>query len=475
MMNKKITLVLFYLLCNFTFSQVNTGTNINSNNSNLLNLYSISVTIGGDFIVTGTFPASGTERVDQFVTRMYEETISQQLKNASSIYNYNPNSIIPYKTDGPQKRLEDYSLRNITLKRASGEIIKVDLLKFRVTGDFKYNPYLKNDDVLIFAHADFDRNFFTISGAVNSPGKFLFVDGDKLSDAILLAQGINKAYENVKQAEIDRLSYNGEKLDSTLVNITDDVPLKRGDRIIVLAKDDERKDYSVNVIGEVKRPGIIPITKDKTTIREVIEKCGGFKDDADLTKAELVRDPNAFKSLSFSTQLEQLRMLRMSTLVEEDTLYFNIDDLLRLQRGNGIIDFTKLAEGDTSAGNFIVRDGDAIYIPPKINLVYVFGQVNNPGYVKYAKDEDANYYINKAEGLGQTASGDIYLIKGKSRAWFNIKELKGNYTIEPGDFIWVAKTTPRTFWFNVERATALAAVISGFASLLLLYLQLRKM
>jgi protein involved in polysaccharide export with SLBB domain len=334
---------------------------------------------------------------------------------------------------------------------------------------------MKNEDVIIFAPADFGNNFFTMLGAVNRPGKFLFSEGDKLSDALILTQGINKAYENVNKVEIDRLSYDGKRMDSLIVNINEDVTLQRGDRITVLANENERKDFTVNVIGEVNRPGVIPISKDNETIKQVIDKCGGFKDDADLYKAELVRGANAFKSLSFSNELEQLRMLRMSTLVEEDTTYFNIDNMIRLQRGNGLINFNKLVEGDTAAGNFKVRDGDVIYIPQQISLVYIFGQVNNPGYVKYKDGEKIDYYMAQAEGLGETASGDIYLIKGKSRAWFNLKEKEVNVPIEAGDYIWVSKKTPRTFWYNVGKATQLASVITGFATILLIYLQLRKM
>ena len=41
------------------------------NNTNLLSMATISVTIGGDFPVTGSFPAFISERVDQFVTRIF--------------------------------------------------------------------------------------------------------------------------------------------------------------------------------------------------------------------------------------------------------------------------------------------------------------------------------------------------------------------------------------------------------------------
>ena len=88
--------------------------------------------------------------------------------------------------------------------------------------------------MIIFPPVDLERNFFSISGAVNNPGKFPFVEGDKLSDAIELAQGINSAYKNVTSAEINRLDYNGENLNRQIIDINSDFLLKRGDRIKIL-------------------------------------------------------------------------------------------------------------------------------------------------------------------------------------------------------------------------------------------------
>ena len=106
-----------------------------------MNAAAISVTIGGNFIITGTFSALITERVDQFVTRMYNEA---KLRTEGKITDLGTLQEL-------QKEYKKYSLRNITLKRANGEVMKLDLIKFRKTGDFLNNPYLKNDDVLIFA------------------------------------------------------------------------------------------------------------------------------------------------------------------------------------------------------------------------------------------------------------------------------------------------------------------------------------
>jgi protein involved in polysaccharide export with SLBB domain len=430
---------------------------------NQLNIPAISVTIGGKFIVNGTYPAMFSERVDQFITRIYNAAKENSLSIAKDLQTAN---YINKNLD------EDYAIRGIILKSANGEEKIIDLAEFRVNGDFKNNPYLKNDDVIIFPAVDLDRNFVRIMGAVNNPIKFMFVEGDKLSDAIALAQGVNKAYDNVTTATIYRLSYDGSIIDSINIKLMDDILLNRGDRIVVQAEETKRKDYVVNVIGEVNKPGFIPITKNKTTVADVITQAGGFTNNADIPRAEIIRGANAFESILFSEQLEKLLMSRMSTLIEGDSLYFEIDEKLRFLRGNGLVDFTKIFNKDSLAGDFIMQDYDVIYVPPKIDLVYVYGQVNNAGYIRYSPDKTYNYYLKLGGGIGETAS-DIYIIKGQSRSWINAGD-NPETIIEPGDYIWVSKKTPRTFWYHIEQAGKVAGILGAVATVILLFIQIGK-
>lgn len=423
----------------------------------------ISVSIGGNFPITGSYSASANERVDQFVSRMYDKAFSLAVGSSPT-----QQQLTEMKT-----QFETYSLRNILLKRKTGEQIILDLIKFRKTGDFNLNPYLKNDDVLIFPPTDIERNFFSISGAINKEGKFHFFDGDKLSDAIFMGDGINQAYENVTKAEISRLSYDGETIENITVDVNADFPLKRGDRIRILADETQRKDFKVFTLGEFMMPGFIPIKKEHTTLREVIKKAGGFTKNADLNAAQVLRGVNVFKSIAFSEEIEKLLMMRMSTLISEDSLHFLIDEKLRFLRGNAKIDFTNIESvADTQ---FIVKDGDIIYVPTKIDLVYVYGQVFEPAYVKYEPNQDYNYYLNKVGGIGETASGDIYLIKGKTRSWISSDEIEEKkIKIEPGDYIWVSKKPIRTFWDHVDRASRVASIIGGIATVILLFIQAGK-
>ncbi|MCU7496361.1 MAG: hypothetical protein HF314_08640 [Ignavibacteria bacterium] len=426
-----------------------------------------SVTVGGAFVVNGTFTALPFERVDQFITRLFNQYKVQALNNLSD-----PGSI-----EMVSQKLESFSRRNILLKRNNGEEIVLDLDKFHLTGDFKNNPFLKNDDVLIFSRLDIEKDFVSVDGAVNNPVKFPFIEGDRLSDALLFARGISKVYENVTKAEIMRSNYYGTKDESIVVDVNSDIPLKRADRIRILANETGRKDYKVLVIGEVFRPGYISITKDNTTVKDIISKAGGFKPSASLINSELIRGVNTYEMLKKSmlnknnVEVETLMMERMSYLTEDDTSTFKIDDQLRLIRGNGLVDFTKLAT-DTTQSNFRVKDGDVIIVPQEEELVYIYGQISSPGYLAFEKGKDVNYYIQKAGGLGELAKDvdEISVIKARTRRWVPVTDK--NLEIEPGDYIWVPKKIPRTFaWYfdrYMTRVGAVASIVGSIVTVILL-------
>lgn len=427
------------------------------------NLGSINVTIGGNFVMNGSFSVFGAERFDQFITRLYENYKAERLKATNGKTTFIENNITDL----------DIALRDITLKHSNGSVEKIDLAKFRITGDMKYNPYLRLDDFIYFPKLELNRNFFAIDGAVYAPGKFQFVDGDKLQDAILLAQGFDKSFDKIDNIVISRLSADGDT--ETLIKCSpDDNPeLKRGDRIEVVASEVYRKDFKVTINGEVNNPGRIYITKGKTTLREVIQKAGGFTSKADLSKAELLRGGNVFKSNFFSEEFEKLMMSRMAEIAPDDSITFFVDNRLRFARANGVIDFSRINSDTASSGGFLVQDGDYISVPEKIDLVYVFGHVYNPGYLKFEQGKSYTYYIEKVGGIGQNPKGEIYLIKGKTRSWIKIDE-KNPPVIEAGDYIWVPKQPTRTFDYYLTRVTAVAGVVAAVATTILLIVQLNK-
>lgn len=468
--------LVWLIITSVVFSQ-----STSSEKNNLLSLSGISVTIGGSFPLTGSFPALMTERVDQFVTRIYNEAVSRSLSNAQD----------EQMLEKLKKDISQFSLRGIKLKRSSGEEIILDLEKFRLSGDFKYNPYLKNDDVLIFPPYDLERNFFTINGAVNRSGKYAFVDGDKLGDAIELARGINKAYENVENVEIKRLSYDGLNQQTVTTSINDNIELKRGDQIVVLAEETQRKDFYVLVLGEVNQPGYIPITKNNTKLGEIIKAVQGFNENASLKRSRIFRGNSITPLLERQYGIkigddllnkndelvdrivtyEQAMMFRMSNLVEEDKYYFETENQYRVLNEGSAIDFTQVSDDKSDIYNFTVESGDVIVVPPYTKTVYVFGQVSNPGHVKFVENADYKYYIEQAGGLGEYAEEEIMIIKGDSRNWVTATQ---STKIEDGDFIFIPKERIKSFQTTINELGGYFSIVGSIATVLLLIVQLTK-
>ncbi len=471
-----ILLVLCIFSVAFMWAQTDESSTLRRSQAELVQ--AINVTVGGDFIITGSFTASKMQRLDYFITTLFTKVQDRTLNMITQLSTRN--QLI--------REMNRYALRDITLKRANGDQFKVDLLKFRLTGDFKYNPYLMNDDVIIIPAYDDEKSTVEISGAVNNTTKFQFVEGDKLSDAILFAGGINSSYENVEKAEISRLDNTGNKENLIVVNIEDDIVLKRGDRIRILADENQRKNYKVRVIGEVRYQGYIYVAKSGSFLSEVIRKAGGFTVNADLRRAEIIRDYNAIEILQrsqFTTNIEEqwiklhqikvLEMLRHANLSEEDSLSFSVDNELRILRSENLVDFTKLNDPESEENKFNVQDGDLIVVPAKFDYVYVFGQVAKVGYIKYVPEKDYTYYIEKTGGLAETArdgEDDIVIIKGKEMNW--VTKDKRNIKIEPGDYIYVHKNIPVKTWTYIRRIGDVLGIAGSIATVILLFIQFQK-
>jgi protein involved in polysaccharide export with SLBB domain len=475
---KKIIFVISFL---FTLT-LNAQTDDKFGMDNLLRAGAISVTIGGDFIVTGSFPALVTERVDQFITRIYNEAREKAFSTITD----------PVQLAKIKEQLEDFSFREITLKRSSGEVLMLDLQKFRINGNFSNNPYLKNDDVIIFPPNDPERNFFTIEGAVNNPGKFYYEEGDDLQDALELSRGINKAYEDVNLVNIYRLSYDGQKMDVVKADVSSSISLQRGDRIVVAADETQKKEFSVLVVGEVNSPGKIPITKSSTTLNDVIKMAGDLRETASLKQARLYSGNSAKLLLEkqFGIKLEEqpelidaqlndkfllfedMLMYRMSNLTEQDTGYFFIENQLRILSEGSSFNLLNLKNPESELENHIVHDGDILLIPKEKTTIFVFGQVSNPGHIDFKEGAKYNYYIEKAGGLSEYSDDEIMIIKGDTRNW--IPAETDSVIIEEGDYIWIPKDPVRSFDFHISRLSNYLSIVGSIATLIILVVQLGK-
>ena len=478
-MIKKL-LILLLICSGFAFSQI---LDDNLKNNSLLSNATISVTVGGTFPFKGTFPALMTERVDEFITRLYNEAVDLTLRTTND----------PELYRKAKEQVSRFSLRGIKLKRTTGEETIIDLQKFRLNGNFENNPYLKNDDVIIFPPYDISTNFISVSGVVYSPGSFYYLEGDRLSDMLELAGGTNPAYENIDSVEIMRLSYDGLNQTSIKVGINDDIVLQRGDQLRIKALETNKRNFQALILGEVNSPGNIPITKNNTRIYDVIQAAGGFTDRASLRRAKLytgnrlaiflekqygvnLAEQPDFENLQFRNtivNLEAMLMFRMSNVYPEDSTYFFLENQLRVLTEGSSLDFTKINDPESDIANYIVQSGDVIIIPEIRNSVYVFGQVARPGHVNLFEGKNYEYYLNEAGGMGELAEEDnLMVIKGGSRTW--ISPLVNEVKIEEGDYIYVPKQVLRTFRSYVFEYSIYISVLASIAAILLAIVNLTK-
>jgi polysaccharide export outer membrane protein len=429
--------------------------------------------ISGEVTVTLVSPRTFYITVTGYAPRdeKYKVRSIDRVSNAILLVFY-PQDTLEAKRVRPMLNVVNF--RKIQLRR-NGVVLNVDLRKYFATGDDRYNPYLLEDDWIVLQRRD-PNSFVSIYGAVNKPGLYEFVEGDKLTDIIKIAGGTLESAD-IERVEISRLDEQGKikqkiyvNLKNILNGLAEDVSLERNDRIFVPEERTLKQDYKVTVTGEVKYPGTYPISRNGTMLSQILKEAR-LTDYSDVQNV-LVINGGADNPIAVRIDtLLPLLLLKNFVFPSSDSLYFSYEvDLLKSLKFNSI-DVEKVISG---AEDYELQDGDLIYVPPKNNFVYVFGQVNTPGFVSYEKGKDYRYYISKAGGFTQFArKGDVKVIKRKTFTWNDADDVE----IEPGDYIFVPKKIVREpiYYWNLAKDIILTvgAVASTVATIILISNQLK--
>ena len=417
---------------------------------------SFVVTVLGAVQKPGPYLASSVLRVDKAVSFSNDQTAVDA---------------------GSRRPAESASKRRIILRRKNTPDHLVDLDRFYAFRDGNDNPFMREGDIIIVPPRMIEQSAVSVYGALNAPGQYEFREGDSLAAMLHIAQGLtpNADPSNV---ELTRFSSDGRSSETSVIDATGmldgttpDLPLENKDRILVREKPDRRGDFKVHVRGEVRYPGIYPITRDSTKLSQVIERAGGFTEFAFLPMAEIERRQVTPEGAGVDLNREALKNLRMSDqlVTAEERAYYDLESGLR--RGTMAVDFVGLFErGDTSK-DLTLRDGDVIFLPHSQRTVYVYGQVARPGYVVHNGGADIRYYIAQAGGYGEEAETDgTRVIKGKTREWLDPSDT----TIEPGDYIWVPKDIRYPTGYYLNLVSQAASFISVVLSMTVIILQLSK-
>jgi protein involved in polysaccharide export with SLBB domain len=371
--------------------------------------------------------------------------------------------------DALRNVLESMSMRNIRLEHRDGSEDRVDLKKYYATRDDKLNPYLREGDIIVVPTRQQFTNVVAVYGQVNTNGRFEFVQGDSLTDAIKIANGLTD-HAHGEEAVLSRQSDDGRLLEERKINIPAilagkeaNFALEPGDRIIVKANLEARADLNVDVHGAVRFPGTYPIGLNRTRLSEVIRQAGGFTPEASLGGARLLRhEPTLENSVT-----EQILNMR-GGVANEETTGFALESGLRTLREAVTVDFVKLFHDGDSTQDVILRGEDKILVPTQVHTVYVFGQVALPGHVPFIEGKNLGYYIGKSGGYTDRAnSGQTKIIKSGTKQWLDPSDTK----IEEGDYVWVPTEIDRPFGYYLAIVSQSAAILSVAISLAILVSQ----
>ncbi|MEI7671646.1 MAG: SLBB domain-containing protein, partial [Deltaproteobacteria bacterium] len=396
--------------------------------------------------------------------------------------------------------------RDASLKK--GEIIRLDkanqfhTVYFDVgaamAGDPTANLPLQDQDRIIIHSVweDVYKKMVAVEGEVGKPGDYQLTEQMTVKDLVFKAGNIlEAAYPD--DAEISSLfTDNGQeaKLRQRNINLRKalagdpehNVVLKPYDRLFIKRIPNWRPDKFVTLDGEFRFPGRYVIKKGER-LSAIIERAGGFKENAYLRGAFFTRDR--------VREMQQKSILEMADRLERDLLAGSSGqlaaalsaeevagkraemeqkqkfiDVLRKLKATGRMTLylgnLRLLKG--SSYDIELEEGDKLSIPQKNSVVGVVGAVMTQSSLIYSDRMSYQDYIDESGGYASFAdANNVFVMKVDgsarklSRGFFNWSaprerwEVSGfgekSAPIEPGDTIVVPEKMERIAWLREIR------------------------
>lgn len=346
---------------------------------------------------------------------------------------------------------ENASIRSIKILRDNQEkSIFADMMRFFALADKDANPkVLGGDHILVFPKMETEK--IELYGEVPQKGSYEYTNGDSLSTLLKFGYGfLESSY--LDSVEFARFSKDGKIVNRSFLDLREwrerlysgeklpnDFPLQSGDRVYIRKIPDWKKDFYVAIYGEVKFPGLYAINENEVRLSTVLQWAGGFKEDAGIESAVLVRQQELEVE---DKEMERLRRIPMSEMSKNERRYF--EARVAEQRGVMAINFKNILEDESSSENILILNKDSIFVPKERDFVNVQGRVNNPGMITYNPNFNYMDYIKQAGGFGFRADDDeTFIVKSKGQQFL---AKKMNYQIESGDYILVPPEPEITFF-----------------------------
>jgi len=354
------------------------------------------------------------------------------LNSSNRLYDVIEPIITTYENDTlliPQ--LEIASLRNVKILRNT-QLLSCDILKFRVTGSAKENPYLMDNDIIHIPFKDTTGGLISIEGLVGKPITFEFKPGDKLLNAVDIAGGMLPSADS---NYIMIYRFNRDRDDFRLITLQfpseKEFQLIQDDRIYIRRKPLYHSRASVWVKGEVIYPGVYPIVDNQTTLSEIINQAGGFTPYVSLKMSCVVREDNVPGENDLDRMVEAFPV--GMTRIERNYWTSSTKENLKIVS----CDFSKVFNDKDLNQDIVLKNDDVIEIGSDKKYIYISGAIVRPGIIKFNPDWTYLDYITSAGGFKERAKKkEVKLIKFDTENWLDVDK---GYTIDPGDRLFVSQ------------------------------------
>lgn len=350
--------------------------------------------------------------------------------------------------------------RNILLRRAGGDSVRLDLAPFYLSGDLRANPTVRAGDVLVMPAVD---ETVEALGRVFYPGSYQYRQGESLADFLALVNAGAGFPSN--SADTVRLARFVTPQQRQFMTLSRAEAMGARGRAIILRPSDAVFAYEVGnfhrqrtatVSGQVRFPGVYPIRPDTTTVRELVALAGGLTAEASLTSATLRRSRAGQEALAEVTaDLRQAPSDAAGTFEEREIRRIRAQG----DETNVVVDFTQLFASGQDAYDQTVRGGDVLNIPERRNEVAVLGAVRTPGLVQFAPGQPSEHYIRRAGWYLRRADfRDVVVLRAKLGTPLQAEEVR---SLEPGDVVVVPFRQRRTIMERLASVQTIASIVSG--------------
>ncbi len=221
------------------------------------------------------------------------------------------------------------TLRNIKVSRNGKIVSKIDVYDYIFNGKLTGNVMLQDNDAIIVG--TYDALVF-IQGAIKRPMYYEMKEGETVNSLLAYAGGY-KSTANKSTISVERKSDEG--LTVHTVEEWDFSSFKLMDGDIVGVKNIiGRYQNMVQVSGAVFYPGHYEIANDCNSVRSLIEKAGGVKEDAFTNRAVLFRRNENRTRRSISIDLAGILSGNSPDVVleNEDSLTVASDEIINKSR-----------------------------------------------------------------------------------------------------------------------------------------------